>query len=91
MTPYELRRHQARMRRGRRWFFIICVVCLVVMALCLAACSPSLLRIEAPQNLRDAPVYVPPGKAPVQTVQSSSDSILQNWLDTVTGRKPSTP
>lgn len=79
------------MRRGRRWFFIICAVCLAVLALCLAACSPSLLRIEAPRELKDAPVYVPPGKAPVQAVQPSSDRILQNWLDAVTGRKPSTP
>lgn len=78
MTPYEMRQHQARLRRGRRWFFIICAVCLAVLALCLAACSPSLLRIEAPRELKDAPVYVPPGKAPVQA--AATDESINRWL-----------
>ncbi len=84
MTLEEFHKRQSK-RRGRRWFFIICAVCLVVMALCLAACSPSLIRVEAPgRNFKSAPVYQSPGKAPVANI---SDAQLQHWLDGVTGRK----
>lgn len=87
MTLEEYKALEARRARGRRWFFILCAVALAVLTLCLATCSPSLVRIDSPaQNFRSAPVYQAPGKAPAPVPPSISDAQLQQWLDGVTGR-----
>lgn len=80
MTLEEFHKQQSK-RRGRRWFFIICAVCLVVMALCLAACSPSLLRIEAPQGMRRAAAA---GKIPTTL---SPDEYWSDWLNSRTATR----
>ncbi len=66
-----------RQRRGRRIFWALCAVILIVLALCMAACSPALIRIDSPaRNFRNAPVYQPPGKVP-----TSPDQYWSDWLN----------